>query len=84
MNRSRSVSHTRKIKNLIDYNQPSRATEFEEGQPMPSRSVFTASGSTAKATYDSEMIPDQPEMDLGWNGFGFERVRDYNIQSHML
>lgn len=84
MNRSRSVSHTRKIKNLIDYNQPSRAMEFEGGQPMPNRSSVTASDGTGKVKYDSTATPAQPEVDLGWNGFGFERVRDYDVHSQML
>lgn len=84
MNRSRSISNTRKIKNLIDYNQPSRAMEFEGGQPMPNRPSFTASDSTGKGKYDSTVVADQPEVDLGWNGFGFERVRDYDIHTQML
>lgn len=84
MNRSRSISPTRKIKHLIDHNQPSRGREFEGGQPMPDRSPFAPSGSSEHPQIDYTETPDQPRIDLRWHGFGFERVRDYDVQSHML
>ena len=76
----RPISTSRRIKKIVDYTIPSRAAEYSGDQPGPDDLLPPENEEQTK----DEEERKQPPVDLGWRGFGAERVRDYNVWMELV